>query len=38
VIFADLDMDALLTSREKGTVTNFKDRRLDLYRVEWAGE
>ncbi|MES2207795.1 MAG: nitrilase-related carbon-nitrogen hydrolase [Pseudomonadota bacterium] len=35
IIFADLDLDQLTISRNSGTVQNLKDRRFDLYRVEW---
>lgn len=35
IVFADLDLDQLTISRNSGTVQNFKDRRFDLYRVQW---
>lgn len=35
IIFADLNIDDLLVSRTQGTVRNFKDRRFDLYNIEW---
>lgn len=35
IIFADLKLDQLTVSRNSGTVQNLKDRRFDLYRVEW---
>ena len=35
IVFADLRLDNLIMSRNSGTVRNFKDRRFDLYRVEW---
>ena len=35
VAFADLRLDALLQSRSSGTVQNLKDRRHDLYHVNW---
>lgn len=35
IIFADLKLDQLTISRNSGTVQNLKDRRFDLYRVEW---
>lgn len=35
IIFADLRMDQLTISRNSGTVQNLRDRRFDLYRVEW---
>lgn len=33
VIFADLDLAALLQARERGTVRNLADRRRDLYKL-----
>lgn len=33
VVFADLDLAALLEARERGTVRNLADRRSDLYRI-----
>jgi predicted amidohydrolase len=33
VVFADLDLAALLEARERGTVRNLADRRLELYRT-----
>lgn len=35
IIFADLRLDQVTISRNSGTVQNLKDRRFDLYRVEW---
>ncbi len=35
IVFADLKLDTLHLSRHSGTVQNLKDRRFDLYRVEW---
>jgi predicted amidohydrolase/GNAT superfamily N-acetyltransferase len=35
VIFADLRIDQLVVGRNSGSVQNLKDRRFDLYRVEW---
>ncbi|WP_316858445.1 GNAT family N-acetyltransferase [uncultured Cohaesibacter sp.] len=35
IIFSDLQLDQLTVSRNSGTVQNLKDRRFDLYRVEW---
>lgn len=35
IIFADLRLDQLTVSRNSGTVQNLRDRRFDLYRVEW---
>jgi len=38
VVIHDLDLEALRRARRNGTVRNWADRRLDLYRVEWKGE
>jgi predicted amidohydrolase len=35
IAIADLSFDDLLTSRQSGVVQNLRDRRFDLYRVEW---
>jgi len=35
VAFADLRLDALIEARANGTVQNLKDRRHDLYSVQW---
>ncbi len=35
VIIHDLDLEALRRARRKGTVRNWHDRRLDLYRIDW---
>lgn len=35
IAIADLSLADLLTSRQSGAVQNVKDRRFDLYRVEW---
>ena len=35
VVISDLNIQALVASRTSGTVQNLKDRRLDLYRVDW---
>jgi predicted amidohydrolase len=35
VAFADLSLNALRTARQNGTVRNLKDRRHDLYSVQW---
>lgn len=35
VAFADLRLEPLLLARNSGTVQNLKDRRHDLYRVQW---
>lgn len=34
-LIADLDFDRLMQLRHGGSVTNRKDRRTDLYRIEW---
>jgi predicted amidohydrolase/ribosomal protein S18 acetylase RimI-like enzyme len=36
IAIADLSLDALLTGRQSGVVQNLRDRRFDLYRVEWT--
>jgi predicted amidohydrolase/ribosomal protein S18 acetylase RimI-like enzyme len=36
IAIADLSLDDLLTSRQSGAVQNLRDRRFDLYRVEWT--
>jgi predicted amidohydrolase/predicted N-acetyltransferase YhbS len=36
IAISDLSLDALLTARQSGAVQNLKDRRFDLYRVEWT--
>ncbi|HET6654701.1 MAG TPA: GNAT family N-acetyltransferase [Gammaproteobacteria bacterium] len=36
-LIADLDLDKLRQLRNEGSVRNFRDRRLDLYRVQWLG-
>ena len=38
VAFADLRMDVLREARARGTVQNLKDRRHDLYSVEWQNK
>lgn len=35
IIFADLNLGDLLLARKSGSVQNFKDRRFDLYEVNW---
>lgn len=37
ISFADLRLESLIMSRNTGTVQNLKDRRFDLYRVDWRG-
>ncbi|MBU44810.1 MAG: hydrolase [Spirochaetaceae bacterium] len=34
-LVSDLDMDLLKELRYQGSVQNFRDRRLDLYRIDW---
>ncbi len=36
-VIVDVDLDKLTEIRNSGSVRNFQDRRLDLYRVEWLG-
>ncbi|MCB9693684.1 MAG: GNAT family N-acetyltransferase [Alphaproteobacteria bacterium] len=38
VLAHDLDLQDLRRHRLRGTVHNWKDRRRDLYRVEWCGD
>jgi predicted amidohydrolase len=38
VAFADLRTESLRQARSNGTVRNLKDRRHDLYRVEWRAQ
>ncbi len=38
VAFADLRPETLITARNSGTVQNLKDRRHDLYRMQWRGD
>ena len=35
LLITDLELDKLKRLRHEGGVRNYKDRRLDLYRVEW---
>jgi predicted amidohydrolase/ribosomal protein S18 acetylase RimI-like enzyme len=35
IAFADLQLENLIFGRNSGTVQNLKDRRFDLYRIEW---
>lgn len=37
-LIVDLDLDKLEELRYAGSVRNFKDRRRDLYHVQWLGE
>ena len=36
-LIADLDLDKLAEIRRNGSVRNLRDRRLDLYQVNWTG-
>jgi hypothetical protein len=38
IMFSDLDLDQIRVIRNEGSVTNLKDRRLDLYTVKWCRE
>ena len=38
VSIADLNMHDLLNARNTGTVRNLKDRRHDLYNIQWLKE
>lgn len=38
IIMADLKMDAINMNRNSGTVQNLKDRRFDLYNVQWKAD
>ncbi|MFP4313137.1 MAG: carbon-nitrogen hydrolase, partial [Alphaproteobacteria bacterium] len=35
IAFADLHLDTLNQSRHSGTVQNLRDRRFDLYNIDW---
>lgn len=37
-LIADLDLQKLETMRHRGSVRNFRDRRLDLYKLKWVKE
>ncbi|TVR67689.1 MAG: GNAT family N-acetyltransferase [Spirochaetaceae bacterium] len=37
-LLVDLDLNKLTELRNEGSVTNYKDRRLDLYHLEWTGD
>lgn len=37
-LIVDLDLDNLKELRVHGSVRNFRDRRLDLYKVQWMGK
>ena len=36
-LIVDLDLDSLKEMRMHGSVRNFRDRRLDLYKIAWTG-
>lgn len=36
-LIVDLDLDKLTELRNEGSVRNYRDRRLDLYRIQWLG-
>ncbi|MBI1390550.1 MAG: GNAT family N-acetyltransferase [bacterium] len=38
VAIADLSLSDLIASRSSGTVHNLKDRRFDLYNIQWRGK
>tara|TARA_R110002072_G_scaffold72443_3_gene173187 strand:- start:229 stop:1074 length:846 start_codon:yes stop_codon:yes gene_type:complete len=38
IAFADLQMDNLLTARQHGSVQNLRDRRFDLYNIQWRSK
>ena len=35
IMFSDLDIDKLKLVRSEGSVNNLKDRRRDLYQLQW---
>jgi len=37
-VIVDVDRDRLRALRNEGSVTNGRDRRLDLYDIEWLGD
>jgi predicted amidohydrolase len=37
-LVADLDLDLLKQLRMNGSVTNHKDKRSDLFKIEWLGQ
>lgn len=37
-LLVDLDLDLLKELRMQGSVRNFMDRRLDLYKINWTGD
>jgi len=38
LMFSDLDLDRLKLLRNEGSVTNLKDRRKDLYQINWIAK
>ena len=34
IMFSDMDLEKLTLVRNEGSVTNLKDRRIDLYQLE----
>ena len=38
IAFADLQLENLIMSRQSGTVQNLRDRRFDLYNIEWRAK
>lgn len=38
LLFADVDLEKLKLLHQEGSVTNLRDRRTDLYRLEWQGD
>lgn len=38
IMFSDLDLDKLKQTRSEGSVNNLKDRRTDLYSINWTSE
>lgn len=37
LLFADVDLEKLKLLHQEGSVTNLRDRRTDLYKLEWQG-
>lgn len=37
LVFADVDLEKLKLLHQEGSVTNLKDRRLDMYSLSWKG-
>ena len=38
IMFSDLDLDKLKRTRSEGSVNNLKDRRTDLYSINWTSD